>query len=190
MLYKLNYWYHHWGNLKYNFYIFSCFWQIFRFLLRLRHISWVLEENFHHLKKEAKARPELLHSPQYHRLQLYRHEMMHFVHTLQNYVTATVLQGSWVELLQNLQKARTLDDLYRMHVSYVKMVLFRLVSLSLNGSNRLMNCVSILMLFSGMQVYNQKFLWWLNAVNFCWTNGDIVQNKTDDLERLPLSYGL
>lgn len=97
-------------------------------MLRLRHISWVLEEDFRRLKKEAKDIPGLLHSPQYHRLQLYRHEMMHFVHTLQNYVTATVLQGSWVELLRNLQNARTLDDLYRMHIAYVKMVLFRLVS--------------------------------------------------------------
>ncbi|PNF25042.1 hypothetical protein B7P43_G06983 [Cryptotermes secundus] len=98
---------------------------IFGYLLRLRHISWVLEGDFRRLKKEAKDRPGLLRSPQYHRLQLYRHEMMHFMHTLQNYVTATVLQGSWVELFQNLQNARTLDDLYRMHTAYVKMVLFR-----------------------------------------------------------------
>jgi hypothetical protein len=54
--------------------------------------------------------------------------MTHFVHALQNYVTATVLQASWVEFLQNLQNAYTLDDLYRIHVAYVKIVLFRFVS--------------------------------------------------------------
>jgi Spc97 / Spc98 family. len=53
--------------------------------------------------------------------------MTHFIHGIQSYVTATVLQGSWVEFLKNLQNARTLDDLYRMHVAYVKMVLFRCV---------------------------------------------------------------
>jgi hypothetical protein len=124
-------------------------------LLRLRYVSWVLEEDFHHLKSEAKDKAGLQYSPQYHRLQLYRHEMTHFVHTLQNYVTATVLQGSWVQLLQNLQNARTLDDLYRMHIAYVKMVLFRLV-LRLHGIGRLLNRVSILVPFSGMHLYDQE----------------------------------
>ena len=105
-----------------------CFLQIFGYLLRLCRISWVLEEDFLHLKREAKDRPGLLHSSQYHCLQLYRHEMTHFVHALQNYVTSTVLEASWVEFLQNLKNANTLDDLYRMHVVYIKMVLFRWVS--------------------------------------------------------------
>jgi hypothetical protein len=61
--------------------------------------------------------------------------MTHFVHALQNYVTATVLQASWVEFLQKLQDARTLDDLYRIHVNYVKMVLFRFVSFPLSSEN-------------------------------------------------------
>jgi len=54
--------------------------------------------------------------------------MTHFVHALQNYVTSTVLEASWVEFLQNLKNANTLDDLYRMHVVYIKMVLFRWVT--------------------------------------------------------------
>ncbi|XP_069680648.1 gamma-tubulin complex component 6 [Periplaneta americana] len=98
---------------------------VFGFLLRLRRISWVLEEDFHRLKRGAEDRTGLICSPQYHHVQLYRHEMTHFVRALQNYVTATVLQTSWVEFLQNLQNAQTLDDLYRTHVAYVKMVLFR-----------------------------------------------------------------
>jgi hypothetical protein len=105
-----------------------CFLQIFGYLLRLCRISWVLEEDFRRLKREAEDRPGLLHSSQYHCLQLYRHEMTHFVHALQNYVTASVLEASWVEFLQNLKNASTLDDLYRMHVVYIKMVLFRWVS--------------------------------------------------------------
>ena len=105
-----------------------CFLQIFGYLLKLCRISWVLEEDFLHLKREAKNRPGLLRSSQYHRLQLYRHEMTHFVHALQNYVTSIVLEASWVEFLQNLKNANTLDDLYRMHVVYIKMVLFRWVS--------------------------------------------------------------
>jgi len=43
-------------------------------------------------------------------------------------MTSTVLEASWVEFLQNLKNANTLDDLYRMHVVYIKMVLFRWVS--------------------------------------------------------------
>ncbi|PSN58034.1 hypothetical protein C0J52_02044 [Blattella germanica] len=98
---------------------------VFEFLLRLRRISWVLEEDFHYLKRAAKEKPELLRSPEYQKLQLYRHEMTHFIHALQTYVTASVLQASWVEFLKNLQRAKNLDDVYRMHVAYVKMVLFR-----------------------------------------------------------------
>jgi hypothetical protein len=105
----------------------TCLLQIFGYLLRLCRISWVLEEDFHHLKREAEHIPALVRSSQYHCLQLYRHEMTHFVRALQNYVTATVLEASWVEFLQNLKNASTLDDLYRMHVVYIKMVLFRLV---------------------------------------------------------------
>jgi hypothetical protein len=48
--------------------------QIFGYLLRLHRISWVLEEDFHHLKREAADKPGLLRSPQYHRLQLYRQD--------------------------------------------------------------------------------------------------------------------
>ncbi|KAJ9586854.1 hypothetical protein L9F63_019536, partial [Diploptera punctata] len=105
---------------------------VFGFLLRLRRISWVLEEDFHRMKRQGKQIPKIMASPQYHRLQLYRHEMTHFIHAIQSYVTASVLQASWAEFLKNLEHARTLDDVYRTHVAYVKTVLFRLFRCLLN----------------------------------------------------------
>ncbi|XP_021938157.1 gamma-tubulin complex component 6 isoform X3 [Zootermopsis nevadensis] len=131
---------------------------IFGYLLRLRRISWVLEEDFHYLKREAEDKPGLLRSPQYHRLQLYRHEMTHFVRALQNYVTATVLQASWVEFLQKLQNACTLDDLYRIHVTHVKMVLFRCL---LNKQSRsiqkaLLDVLKMILKFHG-QIHSQAW---------------------------------
>nr|CAD7393805.1 unnamed protein product [Timema cristinae] len=73
---------------------------VFAFLLKLRRISWVLEEDFHWLKRPTEPW-----------VQLWRHEMTHFVYATQNYVTSVALQSSWSEFQRDLKGALTLEDL-------------------------------------------------------------------------------
>nr|CAD7413148.1 unnamed protein product [Timema poppensis] len=81
---------------------------VFGFLLKLRRISWVLEEDFHWLKRLTEP---WVQGSDYHKVQLWRHEMTHFVYATQNYVTSVALQSSWSEFQQDLKGALTLEDL-------------------------------------------------------------------------------
>lgn len=103
--------------------------KIFEYLLKIRRVSWVLDQDFQKLKFLYKD-PQidslaLSRSPQYHTIQIYRNEMTHLIRALQNYIISIALQASWMELQQLLNKSETLDQLYKIHVSYVKKVLFR-----------------------------------------------------------------
>nr|CAD7438683.1 unnamed protein product [Timema bartmani] len=81
---------------------------VFGFLLKLRRISWVLEEDFHWLKRLSEP---WVQGSDYHKVQLWRHEMTHFVYATQNYVTSVALQSSWSEFQQDLKGALNLEDL-------------------------------------------------------------------------------
>ncbi|XP_067011567.2 gamma-tubulin complex component 6 [Anabrus simplex] len=96
--------------------------QIFSFLLKVRRVSWVLEQDFHRLKRVLDRRDKA--SIQYHHIQLWRHEMTLFVRAIQNYITSSVLQSGWMDFKKKLKNAKTLEDLYRTHVAYIKKVLF------------------------------------------------------------------
>ncbi|XP_047118792.1 gamma-tubulin complex component 6 [Schistocerca piceifrons] len=93
---------------------------IFGFLLKVRRIAWVLEQNFKDLKLPANYTRN-----EHHRIHLCRHEMMQFVHGLQIYIMSTVLQVSWAEFEVLLGNAVSLDDLYRFHASYLKTILYK-----------------------------------------------------------------
>lgn len=68
---------------------------------------------------------QLLKSPQYISIQIYRHNMASLIRALDNYIVTTCILTSWTEFEKDLKKARTLDDLYECHVVYIKKVLFR-----------------------------------------------------------------
>lgn len=93
---------------------------VFGFLLKVRRIAWVLEQNFKDLKLPANYTRN-----EHHRIHLCRHEMMQFVHGLQIYIMSTVLQVSWAEFEILLGNATSLDDLYRFHASYLKTILYK-----------------------------------------------------------------
>lgn len=98
---------------------------IFRYLMRVRRISWVLERAYQFLKEALKKLgTEILKSPQYRHIQLIRHKLYHFVHTLQNHITANALQASWKTFKDELLKARNIEDIYRKHTAYLKRVMF------------------------------------------------------------------
>jgi len=61
-----------------------------------------------------------------HRLNIIRHEMLNFVRNLHSYVTAQVLEVSWMEFQDNLcRKVTNVDDLIMFHNKYINRVLFR-----------------------------------------------------------------
>lgn len=63
-------------------------------------------------------------SPQYQRLHQCRHVMTHFMQTLQNYVVGEVLQTSWQIFEKDLTNVTNLDQLYSLHTTYIKNILF------------------------------------------------------------------
>lgn len=98
---------------------------VFKYLLKVRRISWVLEETFHDLKMVAKEHGRtILRSPQYNYVQQIRHKLSHFVHALQNHITSNALQAAWKVFKEDLKGSKTMEQLYRKHTHYVKKILF------------------------------------------------------------------
>ncbi|RZB39557.1 gamma-tubulin complex component 6, partial [Asbolus verrucosus] len=102
--------------------------EVFKYLLKLNRISWVLKKIFLELKILAKISGKkeiyLMISPHYRRLHQCRHVMLHFIQTLQNYIVGEVLQSSWEIFERNLSTVTNLDSLYFVHTSYIKNILF------------------------------------------------------------------
>ncbi|KAL1497752.1 hypothetical protein ABEB36_008656 [Hypothenemus hampei] len=103
--------------------------EMFKFLLKINRVSWVLKKIFLELKILAKETGKkeiyLMSSPQYRRLHQCRHVMSHFMQTLQNYIVGEVLQLSWANFEKNLLRVTNIDELYIAHTTYVKDILFR-----------------------------------------------------------------
>ncbi|XP_036338926.1 LOW QUALITY PROTEIN: gamma-tubulin complex component 6 [Rhagoletis pomonella] len=98
---------------------------IFKYLIKVRRISWVLERAYQLLKEAVKKHgKQILKSPQYRHVQLMRHKFYHFVHALQNHITANALQASWKTFKDDLLQAKSIEDIYRKHTTYVKRILF------------------------------------------------------------------
>lgn len=98
---------------------------IFKYLIRVRRISWILERAYQILKEAVKQHGScILKSPQYRHVQLIRHKFYHFVHALQNHITANALQASWKTFKDELMTAKTIEDIYRKHANYIKRILF------------------------------------------------------------------
>nr|XP_047122546.1 gamma-tubulin complex component 6-like isoform X2 [Hydra vulgaris] len=103
--------------IKYN--------KVFSFLLRLKKAGWSLQEVWLNLKKAGYSR-KAASSPELRQLQLFRHEMQHFVNNLERYIVNQILHVSWREFQQDLrQKVHSLDDLHKCHVNYLNRIIFR-----------------------------------------------------------------
>ncbi|XP_055845305.1 gamma-tubulin complex component 6 [Episyrphus balteatus] len=98
---------------------------IFKYLIKVRRISWVLEESYQILKEIVKKTgKKMLQSPQYIHVQQIRHKFYHFVHALKNHITSNALQASWKTFKDDLINATSIEDIYRKHTTYVKRILF------------------------------------------------------------------
>uniref|UniRef100_I3JQ93 Gamma-tubulin complex component 6 n=1 Tax=Oreochromis niloticus TaxID=8128 RepID=I3JQ93_ORENI len=98
--------------------------RLFSFLLQLKHMVWSLRDVWFHLKRTALVKGAG-RSVQFHQLQLYRHEMQHFVKVIQGYIANQILQVSWSEFTAKLATANDLDAIHRTHADYLNRAIFR-----------------------------------------------------------------
>ncbi|XP_057184692.1 gamma-tubulin complex component 6-like, partial [Triplophysa rosa] len=97
--------------------------RLFSFLLQLKHMVWSLRDVWFHLKRTALVKGAG-RSVQFHQLQLYRHEMQHFVKVIQGYIANQILQVSWSEFTHKLSSASDLDAIHRTHAEYLNRAIF------------------------------------------------------------------
>lgn len=95
--------------------------KVFKYLLMIGRVSWVLQEDFNIMKQEKKTSM----SQQYQKLQLYRYSMTQFINALHTYITCSVLHASWEEFEKELENCSTLDEIYLSHINYIKKILSR-----------------------------------------------------------------
>uniref|UniRef100_A0A6Q2YZ23 Gamma-tubulin complex component 6 n=1 Tax=Esox lucius TaxID=8010 RepID=A0A6Q2YZ23_ESOLU len=98
--------------------------RLFSFLLQLKHMVWSLRDVWFHLKRTALVKGAG-RSVQFRQLQLYRHEMQHFVKVIQGYIANQILQVSWSEFTTKLAGASDLDAIHRTHADYLNRAIFR-----------------------------------------------------------------
>lgn len=98
--------------------------RLFSFLLQLKHMVWSLRDVWFHLKRTALVKGAG-RSVQFRQLQLYRHEMQHFVKVIQGYIANQILQVSWSEFITKLSSASDLDAIHRTHADYLNRAIFR-----------------------------------------------------------------
>ncbi|XP_055627725.1 gamma-tubulin complex component 6 [Toxorhynchites rutilus septentrionalis] len=98
---------------------------IFKYLVKVRRVSFVLGKSFQLLKESFKQfGKRILTSPQYSRVQLISHKLSHLVNALKNYITSSALLASWESFRKDLESAASMEDLYRKHTHYIKRILF------------------------------------------------------------------
>ncbi|KAL2093859.1 hypothetical protein ACEWY4_011171 [Coilia grayii] len=98
--------------------------RLFSFLLQLKHMVWTLRDVWFRLKRIARVKG-VGSSAQFHQLQLYRHEMQHFVKVIQGYLANQILQVSWSEFTTKLGSVSDLDAIHRTHADYLNRAIFR-----------------------------------------------------------------
>ena len=64
-------------------------------------------------------------SVQFRQLQLYKHEMQHFVKVIQGYIANQILQVSWSEFKTKMATVNDLDAIHRTHADYLNRAIFR-----------------------------------------------------------------
>ncbi|KAM6283692.1 gamma-tubulin complex component 6 isoform 2-T3 [Spheniscus humboldti] len=98
--------------------------KIFSFLLQLKHMVWTLKDVWFHLKRTALV-SHASNSVQFRQLQLYKHEMQHFVKVIQGYIANQILHVTWCEFGNKLSSVGNLEEIHRTHAEYLNKAIFR-----------------------------------------------------------------
>lgn len=97
---------------------------IFSFLLQLKLMVWTLKDICFHLKRTALV-SHTAGSVQFRQLQLFKHEMQHFVKVIQGYIANQILHVSWCEFRARLAVVSDLEEIQRAHAEYLHRAVFR-----------------------------------------------------------------
>lgn len=97
---------------------------IFSFLLQLKLMMWTLKDVCFHLKRTALV-SHVASSVQFRQLQLFKHEMQHFVKVIQGYIANQILHVSWCEFRARLAVVGDLEEIQRAHAEYLHKAVFR-----------------------------------------------------------------
>lgn len=97
---------------------------IFSFLLQLKLMMWTLKDVCFHLKRAALV-SRAAGSVQFRQLQLFKHEMQHFVKVTQGYIANQILHVTWCEFRARLAQVGDLEDIQRAHAEYLHKAVFR-----------------------------------------------------------------
>ncbi|XP_070267436.1 gamma-tubulin complex component 6 isoform X1 [Myotis yumanensis] len=97
---------------------------IFSFLLQLKLMMWTLKDVCFHLKRTALVSPAA-GSVQFRQLQLFKHEMQHFVKVTQGYIANQILHVTWCEFRARLATVGDLEEIQRAHAEYLHKAVFR-----------------------------------------------------------------
>ncbi|KAM4882054.1 gamma-tubulin complex component 6 [Thomomys bottae] len=97
---------------------------IFSFLLQLKLMMWTLKDICFHLKRTALV-SHVASSVQFRQLQLFKHEMQHFVKVIQAYIANQILHVSWCEFRARLAAVGDLEEIQRAHAEYLHRAVFR-----------------------------------------------------------------
>ncbi|XP_075409562.1 gamma-tubulin complex component 6 isoform X1 [Tenrec ecaudatus] len=98
--------------------------RIFSFLLQLKLMMWMLKDVCSHLKRTALV-SRAAGSVQLRQLQLFKHEMQHFVKVTQGYIANQILHVTWCEFRNKLASVGTLEEAQRAHAEYLNKAIFR-----------------------------------------------------------------
>ncbi|XP_053441447.1 gamma-tubulin complex component 6 isoform X1 [Nycticebus coucang] len=97
---------------------------IFSFLLQLKLMMWTLKDICFHLKRSALV-SRVASSVQFRQLQLFKHEMQHFVKVTQGYIANQILHVTWCEFRARLAEVGDLEEIQRAHAEYLHKAVFR-----------------------------------------------------------------
>ncbi|XP_077770090.1 gamma-tubulin complex component 6 isoform X2 [Canis aureus] len=97
---------------------------IFSFLLQLKLMMWTLKDICFHLKRTALV-SQAAGSVQFRQLQLFKHEMQHFVKVTQGYIANQILHVTWCEFRARLAQVGDLEEIQRAHAEYLHKAVFR-----------------------------------------------------------------
>ncbi|XP_062932225.1 gamma-tubulin complex component 6 isoform X2 [Cynocephalus volans] len=97
---------------------------IFSFLLQLKLMMWTLKDVCFHLKRTALV-SHTASSVQFRQLQLFKHEMQHFVKVIQGYIANQILHVTWCEFRARLAAVGDLEEVQRAHAEYLHKAVFR-----------------------------------------------------------------
>uniref|UniRef100_A0A2I2YL92 Gamma-tubulin complex component 6 n=1 Tax=Gorilla gorilla gorilla TaxID=9595 RepID=A0A2I2YL92_GORGO len=97
---------------------------VFSFLLQLKLMMWALKDICFHLKRTALL-SHMAGSVQFRQLQLFKHEMQHFVKVIQGYIANQILHVTWCEFRARLATVGDLEEIQRAHAEYLHKAVFR-----------------------------------------------------------------